>query len=126
MKTYIQNQPATKWSQYCIADEDWSKIFLLPYLISRETYLQTFQFKILHRIFACNYWLSIVKVSESSKCHFCPEIDTIGHYFYTCPRVSILWKQSSKCWYRTTGNLCPELSEKLRVCSRYMLYCKLD
>ena len=56
-----RTEPAaiTKWTHiYPIDEQSWTDIFKNPYLACQETKIQSFQFKILHRIFPCNYWVS--------------------------------------------------------------------
>ena len=75
----------SKWNDiYQIDDNDWSSIFRVPFTCSKDTYLQTFQFCILHRIFPCNKWLYTLKVIDSELCEHCGIIDTIEHYLFSC------------------------------------------
>ena len=53
--------------------------------------LQTFQYKILNRIFPCNYMLYKWNIMESNKCA-CGEVDTIEHYFFYCSESQTIWK----------------------------------
>ncbi len=42
----------------------WPRIFKLPFQVIRETKIQTFQYKILHRIISCNKWLFNIKIKN--------------------------------------------------------------
>ena len=55
---------------------DWNKIFLLPYKIIKETFLQGFQYKVLNRIINCNDKLFIWKI-KVKKCEFCKHLNII-------------------------------------------------
>ncbi len=43
----------------------WPRIFKLPFQVIRETKIQAFQYKILHRIISCNKWLFNIKIKTS-------------------------------------------------------------
>ena len=70
---------------------DWKLIFCLPFKIITSTKIQTFQFKILMRIFPCNKQLFIWKIVHSPRCNACYEIDTIEHHLYECNPVKEFW-----------------------------------
>ncbi len=54
LNKYVRPTAFDKWQGiYCIEENDWSDIFKLCYLCSRETKLQSLQFKIVHRIIPC-------------------------------------------------------------------------
>ena len=50
-----------KWIEYYpfLETFDWKPVYLLPTKILSDSYLITFQYKILHRVFSCNYNLFI-------------------------------------------------------------------
>jgi len=83
----------SKWNEIYDHDPaDWEEFFYLPYSVTRETKLQTFQYKILHRIFPCRYWLHICKVVNNDKCLICTETDSISHYFIDCVPNQTFWQ----------------------------------
>ena len=87
----------SKWTQnYLLTLDDvtWKYIYSLPHRITIDTYLQSFQFKILHRIFTCGKYLHKVGIRENNICTFCKEnlVDDIMHYFYECNAVLDLWQ----------------------------------
>ena len=92
-------------------DADWQKIFILPYTLVKEPYLQSFQFKIVNRVLNCNYNLYKWKIKSSNKCIYCSEIDTVQHHLYECPQCKIIWNQLKK-WM--TKNL--DFSWKFSIC----------
>jgi len=69
----------------------WKQIFKLPFQTCEETQLQSFQFKILHRIIACNHWLHIINIKDSPLCTDCNEDDTLLHFFINCNLVTSFW-----------------------------------
>ncbi len=50
----------------------------------RQTTIQTFQYKTIHRILACNEWLKNIKIKICNTCSFCNDIDTISHVLIDC------------------------------------------
>ena len=90
----LSKQPTAvqKWTEtYKIPKEEWSDIFQLPYKICCETKLQTFQFKLINRIIACNYNLKLWNIVNSSDCNYCLEEDTMEHFFYSCLKIKLFW-----------------------------------
>lgn len=82
---------------------DWKYIFTLPYNIVRSTKLQTLQYKILNRIFACKENLATWKICESNLCTDCHVPETIEHYFFECPSSQMLWKSFELWFYNSLG-----------------------
>ncbi len=64
----------------------WQRIFKLPFQVIRETRIQTFQYKILHKVISCNKWLFNIRIKTSELCDYCKDIDDIPHFFYHCPK----------------------------------------
>jgi hypothetical protein len=87
------------------------------YLISiftciRITTLQTLQYKVVNRIFNCNYWLNKIKIINSAKCRFCTEIETIEHYFYGCQKTHEFWNLIKNWWNQFRLITIGSISEK--------------
>ena len=94
----------TKWEKYLnVHDLEWSKHFVIPFEACRETHIQSFQYKILHRFFPCQYTLSLWYKEENAKCKSCNEIDYLEHYFYSCTPVNNFWKMVEKWWLTILG-----------------------
>ena len=91
--------------------EDWDQIFSRTFKIIRETYLQSFQYKVLNRILNCNDRLYKWKIKNNNKCDYCEEVDSIEHHLYYCTISNQFWKQL-KSW--TISNL--NLGIELTVC----------
>ena len=54
------------------------KVYQLPFIVTKETKLMMFQYKIIHRILPTNSLLYKIKIVDSPTCPFCPhEIHTI-------------------------------------------------
>lgn len=70
----------------------WEATYSLPYKITRETKLQSFQFRILHRLITCKKYLHSINMHENGSCPFCGEKDSISHFFLTCSKVTGFWE----------------------------------
>lgn len=73
------------------ADIDWEATYALPYSVSLETKLQSFHFRIAHRIITCNKYLNNVRMKDNGACTICNKRDTILHFFVECPPVHTFW-----------------------------------
>ena len=76
----------------------------IPYTVCSETAIQSFQFKIFHRFYPCQYMLSLWYKDQNPMCTYCnTDIDYIEHTFHFCPRSILFWKSLQKWWYNTIG-----------------------
>ena len=80
---------------------NWKAIYEIPFSITKETYLHTFQFKILNRIMNCNEKLKTWAIKTSEKCSYCDHCDTIEHHLFECHTSRKLWDQLEK-WFADT------------------------
>jgi len=71
--------------------EIWHRIFKLPFQVIRNTKIQTFQYRVLHRIIPCKKWLHTLKIKDTNICDYCTESDDISHFFIKCPKVKQFW-----------------------------------
>ena len=71
---------------------EWDAIYLLPYKITSEPFLQNLQYKILNRILNCNNQLFTLKITESNKCYDCNQIDTLEHHLIHCITSGRIWE----------------------------------
>ena len=84
-----------RYSPKLTSQPRWNKFFPGIGIMNdtRETKLQSFQYKIFHRIIACNKYLSDIRVKDNSECMYCDnQPDTIIHFFVSCPKVALFWK----------------------------------
>ena len=71
----------------------WSNIYKIPYEVTYDTKLHSFQYKILLRIFPCNWYVSKFDPDVEEDCTFCDDsVDDICHYFFDCPECRQFWK----------------------------------
>lgn len=69
----------------------WESKHRSPFRFTRETKLQSFQFKLLHRILPCRKYLRTIRITEDDKCPSCGEVDTLSHFFFHCLQVQTFW-----------------------------------
>ena len=74
----------TKWKEnFCLDDTAVSKAFRMVRSISSETFVRSFQFKILNDITFTNYRLAKIGYAQNDICTFCGvESQTLYHLFY--------------------------------------------
>ena len=70
----------------------WYKIFNAVHHCAIETYLQSFQYKVIHRIINCKYNLYKWNIKENPFCIFCSHFDTTEHHFYLCGFSKLFWE----------------------------------
>ncbi len=88
-----------KWeSLYEDGDFNWADIFQLSFNTVRCTQLQILQYKILHRIYPCGYWVSKWEPSTDECCNRCGMTDTIEHFFFGCARIQVFWHCFENWW----------------------------
>ena len=110
----------TSWEkiypQFKTADLDtWPRIYKLAFTTTRETLLQSLQYKIIHRIIACNKWLCDIKIKSSKICTFCTSEDNIEHFFFECNNTSMFWTFWINWWKRLT-KVDITMSDHLQLC----------
>lgn len=85
-----------KWNTDFPVDEQtirqhWQVIYKIPYRSIRETKIQAFQYRLLHRIIPCNKYLSNIRIRQDDLCPNCGERDTLQHFFLDCSTVQEFW-----------------------------------
>ena len=65
-----------KWEEYfpLFKNADittWPRIFEMPFKITHETKLQSFQYRVIHRIIPCNKWLHMVNIKANDMDRYC-------------------------------------------------------
>ncbi len=76
----------------------WSKIFKAPYTMTRETNLQSIQYKIIHQLITCQIVLFDIKLVDNAKCKYCHEIDNTSIFFLFCPKEDQFWRSFFPWW----------------------------
>lgn len=108
-----------KWNEVFPVQEDtwtehWQPIYRRPFRSVRDTKLQAFQHRLIHRIIPCNKFLSNIRIKQEDSCPNCGEQDTLPHFFFQCPVVYRLWEKLTD-WLLQNANfsLSPSLEEVL-------------
>ena len=71
---------------------DWKLINLLPRILTKNTSLRAFQYKVLNNVLYLDHKLFQFRVSTTSLCSYCNQHDeTIQHFFSTYNKVLLLW-----------------------------------
>ena len=71
---------------------DWRLIYLLPRILTKNTSLRAFQYKVLNNVLYLNHKLFQFRVSTTSLCSYCNQHDeTEQHLFKTCNEFFSLW-----------------------------------
>ena len=81
---------------------DWSGIYCCSFENTRETTLQSFQYKVINRYIPCNINLHRWKKSESDLCCYCGSLETIEHFLYECNLTRSLWSGFFEWWQTVT------------------------
>jgi len=119
MGKYAKPNCITRWENiYEIDPVIWPSLFKAPFLSCRETYLQSFQYRIIHRILPCNNWLFTRKIIPSNICTdlMCDgqSVDNITHHLILCPPVQIFWESFVTWWNNMNfSKLCPLVQENI-------------
>ncbi len=105
----VEPKCKNRWENiYVNVSFDWNFCFAKIMLIN-DTKLQSFQFKIVHRIFACNRYIAKGNINISENCENCNVIDTIEHYFCHCNLVKNFWVQLNE-WLKNNLKVVNTLS----------------
>ena len=68
------------------------KIYQLPFIVTIESKMRAFQFKINHLIYHTNEMLVQKNMIEDDTCTFCQEnTESLTHLFIDCPFTKKLW-----------------------------------
>ena len=103
-------------------NQEWKNLFNSVFKYSRETKLQSFQFKIMHRTIACRHWLSNIRIIDSNICLFCKnDPDTIQHFFLLCENVNFVWVAYNKWWYGLTKENIIDIAETNKLQQNILL-----
>lgn len=84
--------------------EEWSRVCGRVYAPTRETKLQSFQFKILHAITPCRKFLRQIRITDDDLCPHCGVTDDIPHFFFQCRLVHSFWITVSQ-WLSSQANI---------------------
>ena len=96
--TSTPDKSQSKWIADCKNYENlikWDKSYILPFYCTKETKLQTFQIKLLHRKIATNDCLYKIGISLTDICTFCEQNkESLIHLFWECEFVQTFWQKN--------------------------------
>ena len=146
--TYNKEPPTAvvKWNT-SYQNINWTKSFTLCYYTTKDSTLQWFQTRLIHRILPTNKYLKMCKIKETDLCSFgCGGVETLEHLFWECNIVNLFWKEfviklKEKCFHCARLHLNAETilfgchknftSDKpfdfILLCAKFYIYkCKLQ
>lgn len=106
----LQNNAAfNRWSTgeegIQISDaQEWNEVCHRAFRSTRETKLQSLQYKIINRIVPCGTHLKQLRIRETDECPKCKMKDSIIHFFFHCNVVCDLWRKICG-WFLDNVNL---------------------
>ena len=72
--------------------EEYCDGFRDMYLVTNNSNLRTFQYKILHSAIVLNMHLFRWKIKSSNQCYYCnDDKETLNHFFWECRKAQIMW-----------------------------------
>lgn len=86
------------------SEQEWSGVCSRAFSASRETKLQSLQYKINNRIVPCGVHLKQIRIRDTHECPTCKEKDTLIHFFFHCPGVVLFCRQICR-WFKGSVNL---------------------
>ena len=85
-------------------DSTAARAFLNITSLSSETFIRSFQFKILNEITFTNNRLAKIGYVPNDLCTFCETgSETVHHLFYECPFSNLFWKHFENFWFALSG-----------------------
>ena len=90
-----------KWQRLFGEGLDFVYYFKLPFIITQDSKLRNFQYRLLNRITTTNKFLKLRNVVDTDKCTFCMiYVETLVHLFYECNHVAlpffgVMWRAPS-------------------------------
>lgn len=85
-------------------EQEWQKICSRNFLSSRETKLQSLQYKLINRIVPYGVHLKQLRIRETDECSICQQKDTVVHFFFRCQMVQTFWARICE-WFKQAVNL---------------------
>ena len=80
------------------------EIFSIPYLVASETYVWSFQYRILNFILFTNDKLFKIGLCDLDKCSFCGTYtEDLYHLFFNCSFVQAFWNVFTVWWFDLSG-----------------------
>ena len=93
---------------------EWKKIYVIPRVVTSDTKLRAFQYKIVNNILYLNKMLFRFRVTQDAMCSFCKsQEETLIHSFHNCVHTQLLWKNLQT--YLTNSLFIPSLTPQCHL-----------
>ena len=69
----------------------WKDIYINKIVLIKDKKIAEFNFKLLHRILPCRYYLHKWNPRITETCPFCGQIESIEHLVFFCNRIQAIW-----------------------------------
>jgi len=105
-KTIVIPTCKQKWHDkygFHFTDTQWKRIFILARSLTSNTKLIEFQFKIIHRVYASNSYVSHFDNTVNRLCTVCNVSNNIIHQFAECNSLKTFWDQFIEWMTRVEG-----------------------
>ena len=105
----------SKWNTVFENDPlDWKSIFTVCFKTTKESSLQWFQYRLIHRIIPVGSYLKKITIKPTDTCTLCKEtVETIVHLFFECDKASYLWNELH---YRIVDVIHVDVNFTLKLC----------
>lgn len=71
---------------------DWNLFYKLPFSITKDSCLLSFQVRIVHRILATNRLLTKMNIKDSDNCSFYQNnVESLVNLFWVCGHIQMFW-----------------------------------
>ena len=98
-KTFIPPTNENKVLNYGFTKENIHDVYLLPFLVTDETKLIAFQYKIIHNILPCRSSLFRAGLVDDDICPLCKlEKQSLVHMLYNCSESLLFWEKFTQWW----------------------------
>jgi hypothetical protein len=111
-----------KWREkhhFEFTEQQWKYIFNLPSTITQNTKLREFQYKIIHRTYASDSFVSHFDRTVDKNCNHCNKENCAVHCFAECKKVQTIWTRMCT-WYNNI------FGTKVSLSTREIIFGKLS
>lgn len=83
---------------------EWTAACYRAFNATRETKVQSFQYKVLNRVIPCGVFLKRLRIRETDECSLCQVKDSIAHFLFNCRTIRAFW-QGICTWFNNADDL---------------------
>ena len=94
----------TSEKYYTYSEEDWKKIYLIPWQTFIDTKPKSFQYSFINRSLSTNSFLFKIGKIDKNTCTFCQkDEETLEHLFFYCDKTKRFWNEVTQNILQTQG-----------------------